>query len=102
MKNKINAFLIAFMLCMPMLALNGCTKESSSEETNLPEKISSEKLDRVKKYISIMWFADIKSIDDVKYDPIKDQFTFGPNVISRTQIEHYYDIANEYKLRHEQ
>jgi hypothetical protein len=102
MKNKINAFLIALMLCTPMLALNGCTKESSSEESNLPEKISPEKLARVKKYISIMWVHDIKSIDDVKYDPIKDEFTFGPNVISRVKLEHYYDIANEYKARHEQ
>ncbi|MEH3113309.1 hypothetical protein [Pedobacter terrae] len=82
-----------------LISFQGCKKDSKTNETiNQVSILEKTKLQKMEKFISIMWEVPAEKI---KYDKDLETFTFGDIQLSRMQIELLYDRANEYKLKNE-
>lgn len=98
MKTQIKNTIFAVLLGSIMVGCLPSCKKEEVKQSEVLNKADLKKLEKMTKYISIMFE---QKIEDVKFNEEKDIFTFGGTTLKKIEVETLYDRANEYKLIHE-
>ncbi|MET4138254.1 hypothetical protein [Pedobacter sp. UYP1] len=82
-----------FLLFGLATTLCGCAKDVVQ-----PVAINREKMERIERFISIMWEVPKK---DIVFDNKNNEYIFGQFKFDIERMEYLYDTSNNYKAKYE-